>query len=123
MHRRVQRRKLLTLLALFSAILTVSLVSPLAGHAQGAKAPKAAGPAEPVDLNRADADELTAELDALGKSLIRETAYPGVWWVEHRNAADEIVGRFLEITRTPEILLSQDADIAAGRARLEDQFE
>ncbi len=67
--------------------------------------------------------ELTAELDALGKSLIRETAYPGVWWLEHRNTAGEIVGRYIEITRTPEILMSQDADIGAGRARLHDSFE
>ena len=67
--------------------------------------------------------ELSAKLDALGTSSIRETAYPGVWWLEHRNAFDEIVGRYLEITRTPEILSSQDADIIAGRAHLEDQFE
>ena len=67
--------------------------------------------------------ELAAELDALGKSRIRETAYPGVWWLEHRNAHDEIVGRYIEITHVPEILTSQDADIAAGRARLEEQFE
>jgi len=67
--------------------------------------------------------ELSAKLDALGTSRIRETAYPGVWWLEHRNALDEVVGRYLEITRTPEILSSQDADIVAGRARLEDQFE
>ena len=67
--------------------------------------------------------ELSAKLDALGTSRIRETAYPGVWWLEHRNAHDEVVGRYLEITRTPEILKSQDADIAAGRARLDDQSE
>jgi hydrogenase-1 operon protein HyaF len=67
--------------------------------------------------------ELSATLDALGTSRIRETAYPGVWWLEHRNAHDEVVGRYLEITRMPEILKSQDADIAAGRARLDDQFE
>ena len=67
--------------------------------------------------------ELAAKLDALGTSRIRETAYPGVWWLEHRNAFDEVVGRYLEITRTPAILSSQDADIIAGRARLEDQFE
>ena len=66
--------------------------------------------------------ELSAKLDALGTSRIRETAYPGVWWLEHRNAHDEVVGRFLEITRAPEILSSQDADIVAGRARLEDQL-
>ncbi|MDH3532397.1 MAG: hydrogenase expression/formation protein [Gammaproteobacteria bacterium] len=62
--------------------------------------------------------ELHAELDALGASHIRETAYPGVWWLEHRNSAGDVVGRYLEITRTPEILMSQDADILAGRARL-----
>jgi hydrogenase-1 operon protein HyaF len=67
--------------------------------------------------------ELSAKLDALGTSRIRETAYPGVWWLEHRNAHDEVVGRYIEITRTPEILSSQDADIVAGRVRLEDQFE
>ena len=67
--------------------------------------------------------ELAAKLDALGTSRIRETAFPGVWWIEHRNAHDEVVGRYIEITRSPEILSSQDADIVAGRAHLEDQFE
>ena len=67
--------------------------------------------------------ELAAQLDALGNSRIRETTYPGVWWIEHRNVHDEIVGRYLEITRVPEILSSQDADICAGRARLREQFE
>ena len=67
--------------------------------------------------------ELTAELDALGKSFIRETEYPGVWWVEHHNTGGEVVGRYIEITRSPEILMSQDADIGAGRARLRDSFE
>ena len=66
--------------------------------------------------------ELSATLDALGTSCIRETAFPGVWWLEHRNALDEVVGRYLEITRTPEILSSQEADIVAGRARLGDQL-
>ena len=67
--------------------------------------------------------ELSAQLDALGASRIQETTYPGVWWIEHRNAHDEVVGRYLEITRIPEILSSQDADICAGRARLGVQFE
>lgn len=67
--------------------------------------------------------ELLAQLDALGMSRIRETAYPGVWWIEHRNVNDEIVGRYLEVTRLPEILCSQDADIGAGRARLGEMFE
>lgn len=66
--------------------------------------------------------ELNAELDALGKSRIRETIYPGVWWLEHRNTEGDVVGRYVEITHTPEILKSQDADITAGRAQLEDRL-
>ena len=82
------------------------------------------GPGELEHLEAALGEgELTAKLDALGTSRIRETAFPGVWWLEHRNAADEVVGRYIEITRTPDILSSQDADIAAGRARLEDQLD
>lgn len=79
-------------------------------------------PFAPGELDELEArlgeGELTAELSSLGASRIRETAFPGVWWLEHCNTAGEIVGRYLEITRTPEILNSQDADILAGRARL-----
>ena len=62
--------------------------------------------------------EVDAGLDALGASRIIETTYPGVWWIEHRNVNDEIVGRYLEVTRLPEILSSQETDIAVGLARL-----
>jgi len=67
--------------------------------------------------------EVSAQLDALGTSIIRETLYPGVWWIEHRNVYDEVVGRYIEVTRIPEILSSQLADIRAGHARLGEQFE
>ena len=83
-------------------------------------------PFAPGELEKLEATlgtgELSARLDALGTSRIRETAYPGVWWIEHRNVNDEVAGRYLEITRLPEILSSQDADIMAGRARLQEQF-
>ena len=87
-----------------------------------ASLPFAPGELEELE-NSLGRGELSAELDALGRSLIRETAYPGVWWVEHRNTEGELVGRYIEITRSPEILMSQDADIGAGRARLRDSFE
>lgn len=84
-------------------------------------------PFAPGELDELEAalgtGELSANLDALGTSRIIETSYPGVWWIEHRNAHDEVVGRYLEITKTPEILSSQHADICAGRARLGEQFE
>ena len=79
-------------------------------------------PFGPGELEKLEArlgnGELNAELNALGESRIRETAYPGVWWLEHRNTDGEVVGRYIEITRTPEILMSQDVDIQAGRAQL-----
>lgn len=84
-------------------------------------------PFAPGELDELEAalgtGELSAQLDALGSSRIRETTYPGVWWIEHRNVHDEVVGRYLEITRLPDILSSQEADICAGRARLGEVFE
>jgi hydrogenase-1 operon protein HyaF len=84
-------------------------------------------PFAPGELSRLESalgtGELVAELDVLGSSLIRATAFPGVWWLEHNNTAGDVVGRYLEITRTPQILMSQDADIAAGHARLVEQLE
>lgn len=81
--------------------------------------PFAPGELEKLE-ERLGTGELTATLHALGESRIRETRYPGVWWLEHRNTDDEIVGRYIEITRMPQILMSQDADIQAGRAQLVD---
>lgn len=84
-------------------------------------------PFGPGELEKLEAalghGELVAQLEALGTSHIRETAYPGVWWVEHRNVNDEVTGRYIEVTRFPEILSSQDADIGAARARLRETFE
>jgi hydrogenase-1 operon protein HyaF len=82
------------------------------------------GPGELERLeDRLGTGELDAELNALGKSRIRETKYPGVWWLEHRNTEGDVVGRYIEITRAPEILMSQDADIGAGRAQLGTDLE
>lgn len=62
--------------------------------------------------------EVRAELDALGRTLIRETRYPGVWITEHFNASGEVVGRLLEVTWVPAILQSQAEDVSAGLATL-----
>ena len=55
--------------------------------------------------------EVTATLNALGPSEIRETRYAGVWVVTHYNEEQEILSRHIEITRMPGILLSQNEDI------------
>lgn len=81
------------------------------------------GPGEIEELeDQLGSGEIKAELDALGESRIRETIYPGVWWLEHCNTAGELAGRYIEITHVPDILKAQDADIGAGRARLSERI-
>jgi hydrogenase-1 operon protein HyaF len=63
--------------------------------------------------------EVKAEVHALGRSTVTETAYAGVWLVEHYNAHDQSVGRFIEVTTCPEILKSHPTDVGEGLARLE----
>ena len=67
--------------------------------------------------------EVRAELDALGPSVVQETSYPGVWLVTHRNTEQAVIGQFIEVTRMPELLKSQQADIEHGISRLEDELE
>lgn len=62
--------------------------------------------------------EVQAQIAALGPSDVTETRYPGVWLVTHYNEERDIIGRFIEITRMPEILRSQHADIRQSCVRL-----
>jgi hydrogenase-1 operon protein HyaF len=66
--------------------------------------------------------EVNASLNSLGKSEIRETRFPGVWLITHFNENDERIGRFIEITTMPEILKSQQQDIAAALIELDEQI-
>jgi len=62
--------------------------------------------------------ELVAQLEADGPSEIRESAYPGIWCITHRNAAGSVVSRFIEVTFVPALLASQRVDVALGLVRL-----
>ncbi|WP_457664722.1 hydrogenase expression/formation C-terminal domain-containing protein [Thiolapillus sp.] len=66
--------------------------------------------------------EVSIQLDALGKSKIMETRYPGAWMITHYNTNNEILGKFIEITRIPGLLKSQREDIADGLQALEDEL-
>jgi hydrogenase-1 operon protein HyaF len=66
--------------------------------------------------------EVIARLDALGPSEIRETAVAAVWLVIHRNAEEEEVGKFIEVTRCPAILQSQTEDMHHGLRQLEQRL-
>ena len=67
--------------------------------------------------------EVHVELDALGKSAIYETHYAGVWIVTHLNDEDATIGRYIEVTRMPEILFSQSEDIDDAFNRLSEKLD
>ncbi len=62
--------------------------------------------------------EVVARLNLLGASDVVETEYSGVWIVTHYNDNEETIGRFIEVTRLPEILRSQAEDVAEASERL-----
>jgi hydrogenase-1 operon protein HyaF len=63
--------------------------------------------------------EVRAEVDALGITTVQETTFSGIWMVTHRNIENEIVARFVEVCRMPEILRAQPEDIQRSVIRLE----
>ncbi|MGD8925973.1 MAG: hydrogenase expression/formation C-terminal domain-containing protein [Thioalkalispiraceae bacterium] len=62
--------------------------------------------------------EITAKLNSLGPSSIVETRIPGVWWCTHYNEADEKIAEFIEITRIPELLLTDSVELQQSRSKL-----
>lgn len=64
------------------------------------------------------AGEVSATIKSAGRTEIHETAYPGVWWVTHRNQKNDIVTEVIEVTEIPDILKSQPEDIRHGLRRL-----
>ena len=75
-------------------------------------------PLAPGEFEKIDAalgtGEVKVVLEAMGPSQIYETQFSGVWRTTHLNAANEVVGRYIEVTRIPEILLAQEADVRVG---------
>jgi hydrogenase-1 operon protein HyaF len=62
--------------------------------------------------------EVAIELAAAGRSDIHETGFPGVWWTRHADEAGRVIALLIEVTRVPDILLADPADMARGLARL-----
>jgi hydrogenase-1 operon protein HyaF len=81
------------------------------------------GPGDEEELlHHLGCGEVSIELQSLGKSRICETRYPGVWLIDHYNAADERVALSLEVNYVPEIVKSQSEDISDAIIRLEQQL-
>jgi hydrogenase-1 operon protein HyaF len=62
---------------------------------------------------------VTARVEAPDITEVRETRYPGVWWVTHYNTASAVVADFIEVCAVPEILATPAEDIARGLAELQ----
>jgi hydrogenase-1 operon protein HyaF len=58
--------------------------------------------------------EVSATLEVLGATHVRETAIHGVWWVTHYNSDETIIAEFIEVTYMPEILRTHPADARVG---------
>ena len=55
--------------------------------------------------------EISAVIHSFGRSEIKETTYPGIWWVTHYNQDDEILTEQIEVNYLPEILKSPRDDV------------
>jgi len=67
--------------------------------------------------------ETVINIDALGPSTLTETAYPGVWWVEHRNNSDVLTGLYIEIAHVPAIVFPANEDLQEGLEQLHNDLQ
>lgn len=105
------------------------MVQALAEHGEGNILDIRSLPMLPGDLNQLKEilgegeGEVQATLNALGPTTINETQIPGVWWITHKNAHDEVVAEFIEVTALPDILVTQQQDLQDSSVVLQRRLE
>lgn len=62
--------------------------------------------------------EVSATIDAFGPSLIEETAYAGVWLIEHKDAEGRRLTLHVEVARVPQLLQTPADDLPDALAAL-----
>ena len=62
--------------------------------------------------------EVHATIDAIGPTEVRETMFPGVWWITHYNVEGDIMADVIEVGFVPEILQSHPDDVSESSERL-----
>ncbi len=67
--------------------------------------------------------EVEARLTTAGGSEVRETKYPGVWWIRHQGADGRTSSEIIEITLMPEIMKTHVDDLPGGLNRLREDSE
>lgn len=65
--------------------------------------------------------DLTVDMD--GPTRIRETAYAGVWWIQHTGEDGRILAEYIEIARFPDFLSAQPDHIAEALRHLRDRLK
>ncbi len=59
-----------------------------------------------------------AEALDYGHTLIHSTGIPGVWWIQHLDATDHLIGEFIEVNYAPEALIVGTEEVRDGRDAL-----
>jgi hydrogenase-1 operon protein HyaF len=67
--------------------------------------------------------EVSAELEVVGRTTVRETAYAGVWWIRHFGGGEQVAAEEIAITPVPEILGAHPEDITAAAERIRLQLD
>jgi hydrogenase-1 operon protein HyaF len=62
--------------------------------------------------------EINAVLEAFGRSEVRETSFPGVWWMQHADESGRVIARLIEVAVVPNILRADVEDLSRGQKRL-----
>ncbi len=66
--------------------------------------------------------EIEAEVNALGPSRVWESAYPGVWLLDHRDRDDKRIAFEVQITSIPGILCTPAGDMAEAAEHLDQRL-
>jgi hydrogenase-1 operon protein HyaF len=100
-----------------------SLLEQLLATGKGASIDLGSLPLTPEDYERLESSlgkgEVSAVIDSLGPSDVVETAIPGVWWVTHCNADEQVMAEFIEVSYCPEILQTAQEDVSDGLQQLQ----
>ena len=62
--------------------------------------------------------EVGAVVTSVGRTEVRETAYPGVWWQVYLSENGDIITESIHVTEVPDILISQKDDVKRGLRKL-----
>ncbi len=67
--------------------------------------------------------EVSINIEALGPTEIRETAFAGVWWVEYFSTEKRRLAVHIEVSAVPSLLRTPQDDLIDSLSRLEQELE